>query len=452
MPSASDNTATPFSIFISYASGDRPAARLLGETLKKAGLDVWLDEEELAGGDAWDAKIRQQIRTCTYFMPVISATTEARREGYFRREWRLAVERTLDHADDVLFLTPVVIDETREQGARVPEKFMSVQWLRCPGGKETPQLAELARRLAAGPDAVPPAPPVSAAPPVMRAGKRATKREDGAKLPPFLPFPAFPESGHRLRFIYDLVVWCGRTIVALWYRLPRWLRWVAMIYIVFQVLGFVFGSREKKASREDRAEKAAAAKKISELFAQNAADKGKDDDTGVATAERVIAAVTKAASEALQVDRPLVLAKLKSGEAGTEQALSDAYEGISSRLQKAGHADDVANVTLSLPAGVDEKTILNQVAKYRSRWLLLGAAKSTGGDEFTVAIRLFDLSTQKLVWEAERTADSDSTKDVGEALGAELLKHVDFTLPPPEPVKPAAPPAGETAAPPAPAK
>ena len=24
-------------------------------------------------------------------MPVISATTEARREGYFRREWRLAV-------------------------------------------------------------------------------------------------------------------------------------------------------------------------------------------------------------------------------------------------------------------------------------------------------------------------------------------------------------------------
>ena len=82
------------SVFISYASADRAAARLLRDCLAEAGLEVWLDEEELAGGEAWDAKIRNQIRTCTYFMPVISATTEVRREGYFRREWRLAVERT----------------------------------------------------------------------------------------------------------------------------------------------------------------------------------------------------------------------------------------------------------------------------------------------------------------------------------------------------------------------
>ena len=62
----------PPSIFLSYASADRAAARKLRDTLATAGLDVWLDEEELTGGDAWDAKIRQQIRTCTYFMPVIS--------------------------------------------------------------------------------------------------------------------------------------------------------------------------------------------------------------------------------------------------------------------------------------------------------------------------------------------------------------------------------------------
>ena len=45
-------------------------------------------------------------------MPVISAQTEARREGYFRREWRLAVDRSHDMADDVMFLLPVVIDGT----------------------------------------------------------------------------------------------------------------------------------------------------------------------------------------------------------------------------------------------------------------------------------------------------------------------------------------------------
>jgi hypothetical protein len=39
-------------------------------------------------------------------MPLVSAQTERRREGYFRREWRLAVERTLDMADDHPFLCP----------------------------------------------------------------------------------------------------------------------------------------------------------------------------------------------------------------------------------------------------------------------------------------------------------------------------------------------------------
>lgn len=73
-------------------------------------------------------------------MPVISAQTEARREGYFRREWRLAVDRSHDIADDVMFLLPAVIDGTGENGARVPEKFLTVQWLKIPGGVATPAL------------------------------------------------------------------------------------------------------------------------------------------------------------------------------------------------------------------------------------------------------------------------------------------------------------------------
>jgi hypothetical protein len=38
-------------------------------------------------------------------------------------------------ADDHLFLLPVVIDDTNEAQARVPEKFLTVQWLRLPEGK-----------------------------------------------------------------------------------------------------------------------------------------------------------------------------------------------------------------------------------------------------------------------------------------------------------------------------
>src|SRR4051812_15694691 len=72
-------------VFLSYAREDADAARRIAEALRAAGIEVWFDETELGGGDAWDQKIRKQIKDCALFMPVISAQTNARREGYFRR-------------------------------------------------------------------------------------------------------------------------------------------------------------------------------------------------------------------------------------------------------------------------------------------------------------------------------------------------------------------------------
>ena len=103
----------------------------------RAGIEVWFDQSELRGGDVWDHKIRQQIHDCALFVPIISAHTDARTEGYFRLEWKLAVDRSYLMADDAAFLFPVVIDDTTDAIARVPEKFRTVQWTRLPAG-ETP--------------------------------------------------------------------------------------------------------------------------------------------------------------------------------------------------------------------------------------------------------------------------------------------------------------------------
>jgi hypothetical protein len=124
-------------VFLSYASQDAKPAGRLCEDLRTAGIEVWLDRTELRGGDDWDASIRRQIKTCYLFMPMISVNTQAREEGYFRREWNLAVARTLDMAADRAFLLPVVIDATPDAAARVPEKFREVQWTRLPGGEAT---------------------------------------------------------------------------------------------------------------------------------------------------------------------------------------------------------------------------------------------------------------------------------------------------------------------------
>jgi len=134
-------------VFLSYASQDVGAAKWICDALRAAGVEVWFDQSELRGGDAWDRQIRRQIHDCRLFIAVVSEQTESRDEGYFRREWKLAVERTGDLAGDVPFLLPVVIDGTSEATARVPDEFLRVQWTRLPSAKTTPTFVERVLRL-----------------------------------------------------------------------------------------------------------------------------------------------------------------------------------------------------------------------------------------------------------------------------------------------------------------
>jgi TolB-like protein/tetratricopeptide (TPR) repeat protein len=128
-------------VFISYASQDAEAARRICEALRSGGVEVWFDQEGgLEHGDAWDAKIRTQIRECLLFIPIISANTQARHEGYFRVEWELAADRAMGIAQGVPFILPVAIDETREPGALVPDRFRKVQWTRMPAGVVSPEV------------------------------------------------------------------------------------------------------------------------------------------------------------------------------------------------------------------------------------------------------------------------------------------------------------------------
>jgi TolB-like protein/Tfp pilus assembly protein PilF len=140
-------TGVSSAVFLSYASDDTEAAERIATALRSAGIEAWFDKSELRGGDAWDRRIRDQIHDCRLLIAVISAHTEARDEGYFRREWRLAVERVGDMHDRKAFIVPVVIDETSERGAAVPEKFRELQWARLPGGETPAAFVDQIKRL-----------------------------------------------------------------------------------------------------------------------------------------------------------------------------------------------------------------------------------------------------------------------------------------------------------------
>jgi hypothetical protein len=126
-------------VFVSYAKEDFPAAQRISAALEELGLDVWFDKDRLEAGDQYDQKIKRNIKACSLFVPIVSATTERRMEGYFRREWKLAEERSWAIADGVPFIVPVVIDETPPYGSMVPEAFHKAQWTQLREGAITPE-------------------------------------------------------------------------------------------------------------------------------------------------------------------------------------------------------------------------------------------------------------------------------------------------------------------------
>ena len=136
-------------VFLSYASQDADAAGRICAALRAAGIEVWFDQSALRGGDAWDTAIRRQIKSCALFIPIISRNTHARDEGYFRLEWKLAVDRSHLMATTKAFLLPVVIDDTRDDDDRVPDRFREIQWTRLPGGAAPPAFADRVARLLA---------------------------------------------------------------------------------------------------------------------------------------------------------------------------------------------------------------------------------------------------------------------------------------------------------------
>jgi len=134
-------------VFLSYASQDAEAAQKICGALRAAGIEVWFDQSALRGGDVWDQTIRKQIKTCALFVPVISRHTHERDEGYFRLEWKLAVDRSHLMTSNKAFFLPVVIDDTPEHDENVPDRFREIHWTRLPGGDTPPAFVERVRHL-----------------------------------------------------------------------------------------------------------------------------------------------------------------------------------------------------------------------------------------------------------------------------------------------------------------
>ena len=134
-------------IFISYTRQDLRAVQEMKAGLEEAGLTIWFDMDRLEAGDDYDRKIRGNISRCSFFVPVVSAGTEGRLEGYFRREWNYALDRIQNMAEGAVFILPVVIDATEPEKAIVPQRFLKCQWTRLDKGLVTREFSRRLREL-----------------------------------------------------------------------------------------------------------------------------------------------------------------------------------------------------------------------------------------------------------------------------------------------------------------
>ena len=129
-------------IFISYAREDLAAVQQIKAELENVGITTWFDVDRLEVGDDYDRKIQRNIARCSYFIPVISATTQRRLEGYFRREWSYAIDRVRNMADGALFILPVSLDATTAGEALVPDRFRALHFTQLPGGHVPPEFVQ----------------------------------------------------------------------------------------------------------------------------------------------------------------------------------------------------------------------------------------------------------------------------------------------------------------------
>ncbi len=146
--------------FISYSRAtDLPAAEQLYQTLRELGLaesEIWFDRTAIEPGADFQQLIYDGIRSCRYFLPLLSAAADRFDEKFFYREWKAAIDRSKGIIGRE-FVVPIILDEEyNPQGyVRVPKEWSdTIDFGHAPGGiadaRTRQHLTKLIRELRRG--------------------------------------------------------------------------------------------------------------------------------------------------------------------------------------------------------------------------------------------------------------------------------------------------------------
>jgi hypothetical protein len=101
----------PLRIFISYASQDFAAVRVLYQRLKsEPWIEPWFDKENLLPGQDWELEIFKAIRKADIIIVCLSSESVAK-EGYVQKEFKRALSLAEEKPEGTIFVIPLRLDE-----------------------------------------------------------------------------------------------------------------------------------------------------------------------------------------------------------------------------------------------------------------------------------------------------------------------------------------------------
>lgn len=107
-------------VFISYARENLGEAMRLYADLQRAGIDPWIDREDLLPGQKWKFAITRAIRESKFFIALMSQASLTK-QGYVQKELREALELLDEIPEDQIFVIPVRLDDCHPSHPQLKE-------------------------------------------------------------------------------------------------------------------------------------------------------------------------------------------------------------------------------------------------------------------------------------------------------------------------------------------
>jgi hypothetical protein len=109
-------------VFLCHASEDKPAVRPYRDLLRAAGLDTWLDEDDILAGQSWDQAIREAIRRSRAVLIFISR--HSTKTSYLQEEIKAVLDEASRQPQGTIFMIPALLE-----ACPMPVQLSAYQWV-----------------------------------------------------------------------------------------------------------------------------------------------------------------------------------------------------------------------------------------------------------------------------------------------------------------------------------